>query len=182
MRASLTSLDSAIPEEASNGLHTCHIDGELVFVIPSTSNCDSQRFLWLLFYCNCLLMAYISLRQILQRNDSTKCSFINAINRRSPALEDSNLCILNPEHSSNIAGWQSQLPTSLLEVGLESSISKVNHQCCPSDPKSIWCKEMLPLRREFCTEDQAVSSSQGCSCQAMTLSLTECLGCSEGTH
>lgn len=146
LRASLTSLDSAIPEEASNGLHTCHIDWELVLVIPSTSNCDSQRFLWLLFYCNCLLMTYISLRQILQSNDSTKCSFINAFNR-SPALEDNNICLLHAEHSSNIAGGQSQLPMSLLWVGIQSSISKVKPQCCPHDPKSICCREILPLRR-----------------------------------
>lgn len=145
LRASLTSLDSAIPEEASNGLYTCHIDRELVFVIPSTSNCDSQRFLWLLFYCNCLLMTYISLRQILQSNDSTECSFINALHR-SPALED-NTCLLHPEHSSNVAGGQSQLPMSLLWVGIQSSISKVNHQCCSNVPKAICCREMLPLRR-----------------------------------
>lgn len=73
-------------------------------------------------------MIYISLRQILQRNDSTKCSFINAINRRSPALEDNNICILTPEHSCNVAGWQSHLPLSLLWVGMQSSIPKVSHQ------------------------------------------------------
>lgn len=37
----LTSLDSAIPEEASNGLHTSYIYREFVFVISSASNCYS---------------------------------------------------------------------------------------------------------------------------------------------
>lgn len=45
----LTSLDPAISEEASNGLHTCHINRQFVLIIPSTSNSYSQRFLWFLF-------------------------------------------------------------------------------------------------------------------------------------